>query len=184
MPETTAGNDRMGDSFCIETERLLLSRLSLDDAGLMLAIWNDPVFIRFVGDRGIRTFDDARLAMQEGVFRLYAEHGFGPYRMSLKSAGAAVGICGLFRRDGLADTDIGFSTLPQYCGRGYGFEAASAVVEHARIDVRLTRLTALVSPQNVASVRLIEKLGMMFEKMIRIPGDAADVRLYAMPLNK
>ena len=172
----------MGASFRIDTERLELCRLTLDDAGLMLAIWNDPAFIRFVGDRGIRTIDEARVALEEGAFRLYAEHGIGPYRMTLKSDGCAVGICGLFRRDGLADTDIGFSTLPQYCGRGYGFEAASAVVAHARVDARLNRLTALVSPQNIASVRLIEKLGMMFEKMVRIPGDTADVRLYAMPL--
>lgn len=172
----------MGDSFCIDTERLRLCRLTLDDAGLMLAIWNDPAFIRFVGDRGIRTIDEARVALQEGAFRLYAEHGFGPYRMSLRSDGSAVGICGLFRRDGLADTDIGFSTLPQYCGRGYGFEAARAVIEHARDDARLIRLTALVASQNVASMRLIEKLGMMFEKMVRIPGDSADVRLYSMSL--
>lgn len=172
----------MDKSFRIETERLQLCRLTLDDAELMLAIWNDPAFLRFVGDRGIRTIDEARTALEEGAFKLYAEHGFGPYRMSLKSNGSAVGICGLFRRDGLADTDIGFSTLPQYCGRGYGFEAARAVIEHARVDARLTRLTALVSPQNIASVQLIEKLGMMFEKMVRIPGDTADVRLYAMAL--
>lgn len=172
----------MGDSFRIDTQRLQLRRLTLDDAGLMLSIWNDPAFIRFVGDRGIRTIDEACAALEEGAFRLYAEHGFGPYRMSLKSNGSAVGICGLFRRDGLADTDIGFSTLPQFCGNGYGFEAARAVVEHARVDARLTRLTALVSPQNIASVHLIEKLGMMFEKMVRIPGDTVDVRLYAMSL--
>lgn len=172
----------MDELFGIETERLRLSRLTLDDADLMLAIWNDPAFIRYVGDRRIRTVDEARAALEEGAFRLYAEHGVGPYRVSLKSNGTAVGICGLFRRDGLEDTDIGFSTLPQYCGRGYGFEAARAVVEHARVDAGLTRLTALVSPENVASMRLIEKLGMLFEKMIRIPGEAADVRLYAMAL--
>lgn len=172
----------MDESFCIDTERLRLRRLTLDDAGLMLSIWNDPAFIRFVGDRSIRTIEEARAALEAGAFKLYAEHGFGPYRMSLKSNGSAVGICGLFRRAGLEDTDIGFATLPQHCGRGYGFEAARAVVEHARIDARLTRLTALVSPENVASVRLIEKLGMMFEKIIRMPGETADVRLYAIQL--
>jgi len=172
----------MDESFCIETERLLLSRLTLDDAGLMLSIWNDPAFIRYVGDRGIRTIEAARAALQEGALKLYTDYGFGPYRMALKADGVDVGICGLFRREGLDDTDIGFSTLPEHCGNGYGYEAACAVIEHARVDAQLSRLTALVSPENAASVRLIEKLGLIFEKMICMPGEDTDVCLYAMPL--
>ena len=174
----------MDDAFCLETERLELLRLTLDDAKLMLAVWNDPAFIRFVGDRGIRTIPEARIALTDGALKLYAEHGFGPYRMARKSDGASIGICGLFRRDGLPDTDIGFSTLPQHCGEGFGFEAACAVIEHARVDARLARLTALVSPENTASVRLIEKLGLIFEKMIRMPGEDSDVCLYAMELTE
>lgn len=174
----------MDDAFCLETDRLELRRLTLDDAELMLAVWNDPAFIRFVGDRGIRTIPEARAALSDGALKLYADYGFGPYRMARKTDGASVGICGLFRRNGLPDTDIGFSTLPRYCGEGFGFEAASAVIEHARVDARLSRLTALVSPDNTASIRLIEKLGLIFEKMIRMPGEDADVRLYAMRLTE
>ena len=174
----------MDDIFRIKTKRLVLRRLTLDDAPLMLLVWNDPAFVRYVGDRGIRTVDEARTALAEGALKLYADYGFGPYRMSRKSDGVDVGICGLFRRDGLPDTDIGFSTLPQYCGQGFGYEAARAVIEHARTDARLARLTALVSADNTASVRLIEKLGLIFEKMIRIPGEASDVCLYAMQLTE
>lgn len=148
----------------------------------MLAVWNDPAFHRFVGDRGIRTLDEARQALTAGALKLYVDHGYGPYRLILKSASAAVGICGLFRRDGLEDTDVGFSILPRYCGQGLAYEAARAVLDHARDDIRLTRLTALVSPENSASIGLIEKLGFDFEGMIRIPGDDEDVRLYALPL--
>ncbi len=174
----------MDDTFQIETDRLALRRLTLDDAELMLKVWNDPAFIRYVGDRGVHTVPDARVALKDGALRLYAEYGFGPYCMLRKSDAVAVGICGLFRRDGLPDTDIGFSTLPQYCGQGYGYEAACAVVEHARVDARLARLTAPVSPENRASVRLIEKLGLIFEKMIRMPGEDSDVCLYAMRLKE
>lgn len=172
----------MDDAFRLETERLELSRLTLDDAQLMLTVWNDPAFIRHVGDRGIRTVKAARDALRAGALKLYAEHGYGPYRISRKADGVSVGICGLFRRDGLPDTDIGFSTLPQYCGEGFGYEAACAVIEHARVDALLPRLTALVSPHNTASVRLIEKLGLIFEKMVRMPGEDSDVCLYAMQL--
>ena len=158
--------------------------MTLDDARLMLAVWNDPAFLRFVGDRGIRTVPAARAALADGALKLYAEYGYGPYRMARKSDGTDVGISGLFRRDGLADTDIGFSTLPQFCGQGFGYEAARAVIEHARVDAQLPRLTALVSPDNLASVRLIEKLGLIFEKMIRMPGEESDVCLYAMQLTE
>lgn len=173
----------MSLSFRLETERLLLERLTLDDAELMLAVWNDPAFHRYVGDRGIRTVDEARQALTGGALKLYADYGHGPYRLTLKSAGVAIGVCGLFRRDGLDDTDIGFSILPRYCGQGLAYEAARAVIDHARDDIKLARLTALVSAENSASIGLIEKLGFDFEAISRIPGEDEDVRLYALRLN-
>lgn len=166
----------------MKTKRLQLRRLTFDDAWLMLAIWNDPAFVRYVGDRGIRTVAQARDALKEGALRLYAEYGYGPYRIALRSNGTPIGICGLFRRDGLDHADIGFSILPDYCGNGYAYEAASAVVEHARVDIKLARVTAIVAPENTASIRLIEKLGLLFEKTIRMPGEDHDISLYAMPL--
>ena len=150
----------------------------------MLAIWNDPAFIRFVGDRRIHTVSDAERALRDGALRLYAEHGYGPYHASLRGDGTPVGICGLFRRDGLDDTDIGFSMLPEFCGRGLAFEAAQAVVAHAQHDLRIGRLTALVSPLNAASIGLIEKLGFSFESTIRIPGEDSDVSCYAKSLDE
>lgn len=171
-----------GMSFRIETERLLLQKLTLDDAALMLAIWNDPAFHRFVGDRGIRTLDQARDALSAGALAHYADYGFGPYRVSLKTGDTPVGICGLFRREGLDDTDIGFSILPLFSGNGLAFEAARAVISHAREEIRLGRLTALVAPENHASIRLIEKLGLVFETMICIPGEGEEVCRYAVAL--
>ena len=146
----------------------------------MLEIWNDPAFVRHVGDRGIRTIDQAKDALHEGPLRLYDDYGYGPYRLSLKDSDAVIGICGLFRRDGLDDADIGFALLPDYCNKGYASEAAFAVVEHARHDLGLRRLTALVSPQNGSSIALIEKLGMRFERMIRMPGDDDEICLYGI----
>jgi len=166
----------------LETERLLLRRVTLDDAGSMLSIWNDPAFVRHVGDRGIRSVEEARTALQEGAFRLYEEHGYGPYCMSRKADGALVGICGLFRRDNLDDPDIGFGVLPEYCGMGLAGEAARAVVAHARDDLGIEYLTAIVSPGNTASIGLIEKLGLKFERGITMPGDEEEISLYRMSL--
>ena len=162
----------------------MLRRVVLDDAGLMLAIWNDPAFIEHVGDRGIRTIADAETALKEGALKLFADYGYGPYRMSCKKDGALIGICGLFRRDNLDDPDIGFSVLPDFCGRGYAFEAAEEVVGHAQDDLEIEYLTAIVSPGNVASIGLIEKLGMKFERGITMPGEDSEISLYGMRLNE
>lgn len=167
----------------LETERLWLRRVTLEDADLMLAIWNDPAFVRNVGDRGVRSIEQARTEMQAGALRLYADYGYGPYAMVRKSDGERIGICGLFKRDNLDHPDIGFAALPDYCGKGYTGEAAQAVVAHARDDLGLTSLTAIVSPGNTPSIGLIEKLGLAFVGMITMPGDEEEICLYSMALD-
>lgn len=162
----------------LETDRLTLRQLTLDDAGLMLAIWNDPAFVRHVGDRGIRTTADARQAMRQGVLRLYEEHGYGPYRVALQETDQPIGICGLFRRDCFEVPDIGYSTLPEFCGNGYAWEAACAVVDNAAAGLGLERLIAIISPGNDASIGLIRKLGFEFERMHRMPDAGEDVAIY------
>jgi RimJ/RimL family protein N-acetyltransferase len=166
----------------LETERLLLRRVTLGDAGFMLSIWNDPAFMRNVADRGIRTIEQAEAALIEGAFMLYEQHGYGPYCMSQKVDATLVGICGLFRRENLDDPDIGFAVLPEYCGLGLAGEAATAVVAHARDDLDIEYLTAIVSPENTASIGLIGKLGMKFDRSITMPGEQEEISLYGMKL--
>lgn len=166
----------------METERLRLRPVTVKDAELMLSVWNDPAFIRHVLDRGIRTLEQAREAIESGAQKLFEDYGYGPYCMSLKSDGTLVGICGLFKRENLEDPDIGFSVLPPYCGKGYAGEAAVAVVDYARDELGIDVLTAIVAPANVPSIGLIEKLGLTFEQMITMPGDDNAIRLYSMAL--
>jgi len=165
-----------------ETQRMRLRPVTVDDAELMLAIWNDPAFIRNVSDRGIRTVEQAREAIEGGAQKLFKDYGYGPYCMSLKTGGAMIGICGLFKRENLENPDIGFGVLPDYCGKGYAGEAAVAVVDYARNELGLDVLTAIVSPTNAPSIGLIEKLGLRFEQMITMPGDDDAVCLYRMAL--
>jgi len=163
---------------------MILQRVTDADTGFMLAIWNDPAFVRNVGDRGVRTNDEARLELEEGAFRLYRDFGFGPYKMVRKDDDTAMGVCGLFKRDNLDAPDIGFSVLPDYCRNGYAAEAAFTVLAHARDDLNIRELTAIVSSDNVPSIGLIEKLGMTFRRMITMPGDDEPIRLYAMTLRQ
>ena len=169
-------------NWLIETERLRLRPVTIDDAELMLSVWNDPAFMRNVVDREIRTAEQAREALRDGALKLFADFGYGPYCMSLKPDGTMIGICGLFKRENLDDPDIGFAVLPDYCGKGYAGEAAGAVVNYARDDLDLGILTAIVSPDNAASIGLIEKLGLRFERMITMPGEEEAICLYSMSL--
>jgi RimJ/RimL family protein N-acetyltransferase len=163
----------------VETERLILRRLELRDASFILELLNDPSFLRFIGDKGVRTLADARRYLSNGPLASYEQYGFGLYLVSLKENGSSIGICGILKRDSLPDPDIGFALLPGYWSKGYAFEAASAVMEHGRRDLGLTRIVAITSPENVASMRLLRKLGMEYESTVRLEEDRPEVRLFA-----
>jgi RimJ/RimL family protein N-acetyltransferase len=149
----------------------------------MLAIWNDPAFVQHVGDRGIRTIEQARAALGDNVLTLYETCGYGPYCMVRKDDAQRIGICGLFRRENLPHPDIGFAVLPTFRDAGFALEAARAVVQHARDDLGIKTLAAIVAPLNKASVNLIEKLGLILERDITMPGEQEEVSLYSINLN-
>lgn len=174
------GSEDRSAAHVLETGRLRLDRLVEADADLMLRVWNDPDFIRFVGDRGIRTREEAVEALREGVLRLWRESGYGPYRVSLRVSGESIGVCGLFQREGLDSPDIGFGLLPGARGKGFAFESAAAVLTHVRSDLDMRRVLAIVSPGNAASLRIIEKLGMRLEGPLRMPGDENELLLYSV----
>jgi len=166
----------------IETDRLVLRPLTLDDAGMMLELLNDPDFLRYIGDRGVRTQADAREYILKGPMEMYAQRGFGPYLVERKADGAALGICGLIKRDFLVDVDLGFAFLPAYRSQGYAYESSVAVLAHAREALRMRRLVALVDPDNGRSAGLLERLGFHPEGTVRFPGEEKDVLQFAVAL--
>lgn len=161
----------------LETARLVLRRLSPDDAEFILELVNDPAWLRFIGDKGVRNLDDARGYIANGPADMYARLGFGLYRAELKADGRPVGICGLIRRDGLDAVDLGFAFLPQFRRQGLAREAAAATLRHARVTFGFSRILAITTPENVDSIRLLEKLGFADRGAIRLTPDAEEVRL-------
>jgi [ribosomal protein S5]-alanine N-acetyltransferase len=162
----------------VRTERLHIRAMTEADAPFMLALLNEPSFIRNIGDRGVRTEEAARRYIAEGPLASYAQHGFGLCAVTLADTTTPIGICGLLKRDALPDPDIGFAFLPPYWSKGYAIEAASAVTRHARETLRLARLLAIVNPDNTGSIRLLEKLGFGFDRMIRISAGEPDLKLF------
>ena len=160
-----------------ETPRLRLRHVTEDDAPFILTLLNDPGWLRYIGDRGVRTLDDARRYIEQGPRRMYADHGFGLFLVERKHDGTALGLCGLIRRETLPDVDIGFALAERFRGQGYACEAAAATLRHAREVLKLTRVVAIAMPENVASTRLLERLGLRFERTI-IFGPAAETLNY------
>jgi RimJ/RimL family protein N-acetyltransferase len=163
----------------IETERLSLRELSPDDAPFIFELLNDPAFLRFIGDRNVRTLEDARRYVETGPRDSYRRLGFGLYLVESKSSRVPLGICGLLKREALTDVDIGFAFLPTWRRRGYALEAAGAVLLDARKRLGIGRILAICSPGNEASIRLLAKLGFVSEGNTRLSPDAAEVRLFA-----
>ena len=162
----------------LETDRLILRWLSTDDAEFILELLNEPSFLQYIGDKGVRTLEDARNYILNGPVEMYHRLGFGLYLTELKGSGVPLGMCGLIKRDGLEDVDIGFAFLPRFWAKGYAYESAAAVLAYGKDVLGLKRIVAITSPDNQASGRLLEKLGLRFERMTRLSENAEEVRLF------
>ena len=164
----------------LRTERLILRHLTPEDAPFIFELVNDPSWIRFIGDRFVRTLDDAGRYIRTAYLGEYAKLGFGMYLTEHKDTGVAMGMCGLIKRDTLEDVDIGFAFLPRYGAQGFALEAASAVLAQARDVLGLERLVAITTPDNGPSRRLLEKLGMRLERMLPPSDDPEELCLYSI----
>ena len=165
----------------LETDRLRLVRLAAEHAHFMLALLNDADFLRNIGDRGVRTLAEAQRYIRRGPCASYRRHGFGLWLVERACDGEALGICGLLRRDTLADVDLGFAFAAAHRRQGYALESARGVMAYARGALALGRVVAIVKPDNEASVKLLTRLGFAFERMLPATDDKPSLCLYASP---
>jgi RimJ/RimL family protein N-acetyltransferase len=150
----------------LETERLTLSRVQTADAPFILRLLNDPTFIQNIRDEGIRTLDEAKAHIKVKFTSSYQTNGFGMYLVTLKSNGEHVGLCGIVKRDSLDCPDIGYAFLAEHSGKGYASESASAVMEYATRILGIERVVGITSLDNKGSIKILEKAGLVFNKMI------------------
>lgn len=176
MYKTTENNT------CIETERLILAELSKEDSPFILELLNTPSWIRYIGDRNIRTLQDATDYILNGPQKSYEENGFGLFLVKIKNEDLPIGICGLIKRDYLNNPDIGFAFLPQYEGKGYAEEAAKSTLLYAKEIHQINNVSAITIKENTRSIKLLEKIGMQFEKSIHEPLTQEELLLFTLNL--
>lgn len=166
----------------LQSERLSLSRLDPDNdahAAFILELLNEEGWLRYIGDRGVRNLADARQYLRNGPAASYAQHGFGLFLVERRTDREAVGICGLLRRETLSDVDVGFAILERHRGLGYASEAAAATLAWAHGRFGFARVVAITALDNVASARVLERVGMNFESNLRLGGAGDELRLFA-----
>lgn len=164
----------------LDTERLSLRTLEAEDAAFYLELVNDPAFLKNIGDKGVRTLSEAREALLKGPVTMQRERGHALYMVTRKADGAELGMCGLIKRDSLPGVDIGYAYLPRFWGQGYALEAAAGVKTYARDILRLPELMAITNPENVGSIRLLEKLGLRFIEFTHLPPDNKPTNIYRL----
>jgi ribosomal-protein-alanine N-acetyltransferase len=163
----------------LETRRLALDEFTTADAAFILELLNEEPFVRYIGDKGVRTRSGACQYITDGPVASYERFGFGLYRVTLREGSEPIGMCGLLKRDALEDVDVGFAFLERYWSKGYAFESASAVLAYARQELGLARILAITSPDNTASIGLLGKLGFAFDRMDRLAEGEPEVKVFA-----
>ena len=166
----------------LETPRLILRRLEFADAPFLVKLLNEPSFIQNIGDRGVRSIADAHRYLHEGPMAMYDRFGFGLWHTATRD-GVPAGLCGLLKRDILPDVDVGYAFLPQFWGQGLAYEATSATLRHGAKKFGLRRVIGIVSEGNAGSIRVLEKLGLTFERMVVVREGEPEVRLYGRSLS-
>lgn len=162
----------------LQTARLRIRRMTAADAPFMLQLLNEPSYHRFIGDRGVRTVEEAERYILGGPVESHRVHGFGMDVVEERATGVPVGICGILKRAALDSPDLGYALLPEHWSRGYAREAAEAVLRHASGELGLARILAITDPENPGSIRLLQRLGFRREGWIRLPGESIDLHLF------
>lgn len=162
----------------IQTDRLNLRRFTLDDAVFVRELTNSPGWLQYIGDRGVRDLEAAGRYLLEGPLTSYQQYGFGLWAACLREEAIPIGACGLIRRHGLNHPDIGFALLPEYTGRGYALEMARATLQYAEGVLELPEILAITLPENERSIRLLQRIGMTYERMIQLPGHGRELQLF------
>ena len=163
----------------VETARFFVREITVEDADFVLRLVNEPSFVANIGDKSVRNLDDARRFILEGTWTNQERPGYGQFLIELKDGGDRVGVCGLLYRRSLDVSDIGFALLPEYWGRGLAYEAATELLEYGHSTLGIETIVGLTSHDNLPSIKVLKKLGMNFERDVKMSEDDPGTALFS-----
>jgi RimJ/RimL family protein N-acetyltransferase len=166
-------------NYILETERLRLREFALNDTKFIIELLNSPGWLQFIGDKNVKTEEQATTYLRNGPLKSYIQNGFGLSLVEKKDDNQAIGMCGIIRRDSLEHPDIGFAFLPEHSGKGYAFEIASATLSYAKDKLSIPKVSAITLPVNARSIKLLERIGLKFVKSFSFPNSNEELLLYS-----
>ena len=165
--------------YILETERLSLREFTIHDTAFIIELLNTPGWIEFIGDRNIKTTEQAKGYLQNGPIKSYELNGFGLSLVEIKTSKTGIGMCGIIKRDNLENPDIGFAFLPEFTGKGFAFEMANATMNYAKDILKLPTIFAITIPSNERSIKLLKKIGLKFSRTFTFPDDGEELMLFS-----
>ncbi|MBA4407064.1 GNAT family N-acetyltransferase [bacterium] len=165
--------------YILDTERLTLREFTTDDVKFIIQLLNSQGWLEFIGDRNVRTEEEAVSYLLNGPMKSYRENGFGLSLVETKNDKIPVGMCGLIKRNHLENPDIGFAFLPEFTGKGYAFEIAKATMDYAKEVLNIPVVLAITTPTNKSSIKLLEKIGLKFIKTTSFPDESEELLLFS-----
>lgn len=164
--------------YILETERLRLRKFTTADTGFIIALLNSPGWLAYIGDRNVKTEEDAMTYLQNGPLKSYKQNGYGLSLVELKESRLPIGMCGIIKRPDLEYPDIGFAFMPEFTGQGYAYEVATATLMYAKNKLGLEQILAITLPSNERSIRLLEKLGLTYSRIYHFPATNEELLLF------
>lgn len=165
-------------AYIIETERLRLREFTLHDVDFIIELLNSAGWLQFIGDKNVKTVEQAKSYLENGPIKSYQTNGFGLSLVEKKDDAIAIGMCGIIKRENLDCPDIGFAFLPSFCGKGYAYEIANATLQYAKDKLKIPKIVAITKTNNNKSIRLLEKIGFNYIRPISLSDDKKDLSLY------
>lgn len=164
----------------LETQNLNISKFQISDSPFILELLNTPSWLKYIGDKNVKNLGDAHQYLLNGPIKSYEENDFGLWKVTLKEGDISIGMCGLVNRPTLEDVDIGFAMLPEFSGKGYGFESASATLAFAKNELNLKKIVAITMEENVYSQKLLQKIGLRFEQNVKFSEEGEELMLFGI----
>ena len=167
-------------NYTFETDRLRLRPFNLNDSLFIIQLLNSPGWLEFIGDRNVKTEDQAKNYLIKGPILSYRQNGFGLSMVELKTDTIPIGMCGILKRESLENPDIGFAFLPEFNGQGYAYEIALATLTYASVHLNMPVVWAITVSANASSIKLLEKIGMRYKNKFSFPNEKEELLLYSI----